>query len=139
MLTTWPTSTSSFITLSSPTAPPQVTAGKATYYFGENGQFLSRNLCTTVAVELADHGIGNGEPTAFTEKEHKENFIVPVLGCNSRCKAFKARALGWKPKYGDKELFESVKQGVSVILEKELSIRIIRALQGCTVSRQLLL
>lgn len=46
--------------------------GREGYYFGENGHYLTYDLCKAVAVELAARGIGHDTPTAFTEEEYKK-------------------------------------------------------------------
>lgn len=91
--------------------------GREGYYFGENGHYLTYDLCKAVAVELAARGIGHDTPTAFTEEEYKKDFIISVVGTNARCKASRAKALGWNPKYGNEDLFASVKGVADVTLK----------------------
>lgn len=43
---------------------------------------------------------------------------MPVLGSNAQCKASRGRALGWKPRYSEEDLFGSVKAEVDAILKK---------------------
>lgn len=52
-------------------ANPAPGHGREGYYFGENGHYLVYDLCKSVAVALAAHGVGTDEPTTFTEEEHK--------------------------------------------------------------------
>ncbi|TFK99918.1 hypothetical protein BDV98DRAFT_594475 [Pterulicium gracile] len=99
-------------------ANPAPGHGREGYYFGENGHYLVYDLCKSVAVALAAHGVGTDEPTTFTEEEHKTEFLVPVLGSNAQCKASRGRALGWKPRYSEEDLFGSVKAEVDAILKK---------------------
>lgn len=101
---------------------------------------MSYDLCKAVAVALAARGVGTEEPTVFTEEEHKtvshvhssmrnlflnsgigigrhlQEFLLAILSSSVECKASRARALGWEPRYGDEEFFGSFDAEVGAAL-----------------------
>ncbi|TFK99916.1 NAD(P)-binding protein [Pterulicium gracile] len=91
--------------------------GREGYYFGENGHYRAGELAKAIAVELAAHGVGKDEPTTFTEEEFNKDPMVGYFGTNSRAKGSRARALGWKPKYTDKDFYASIKPEVNALLK----------------------
>ncbi|KAI9509792.1 hypothetical protein F5148DRAFT_1184421 [Russula earlei] len=103
-------------TLSDPSTPH----GREGYYFAENGEYKLHDLAKTYSRVLYDLGKGRGpDPTPFTTEEAQKYFGGPWLGSNSRCKAVRARRLGWKPTRTTKDLLESVPPEVeAIILQK---------------------
>ncbi|EGN98782.1 hypothetical protein SERLA73DRAFT_181420 [Serpula lacrymans var. lacrymans S7.3] len=101
-----------------------ILAGKAGHgreglYFGENGEHLLYDVSKAVAEALYELGKGRSpEPTMVTEEELKVDPRTIYLGTNSRCRASRARALGWKPKYTTKDLLASIKPEVEAILKE---------------------
>ena len=91
--------------------------GREGYYFGENGHYRAGDLAKAIAVEFAAHGVGTDEPTTFTEEEFNKDPMVGYFGTNGRCKGSRGRALGWKPKYTDKDFFASIKPEVAALLK----------------------
>ncbi|KAH7886781.1 hypothetical protein F5I97DRAFT_1049861 [Phlebopus sp. FC_14] len=81
--------------------------GREGLYFAAGDEHLMRDLYKTVAQALYELGKGKSpEPTPFLQEECDPN--VFTLGTNSRCKANRARTLGWKPKYTTEDMLESV-------------------------------
>ncbi|KIK96073.1 hypothetical protein PAXRUDRAFT_139333, partial [Paxillus rubicundulus Ve08.2h10] len=62
-------------------------------YFGENGEHRMRDIAVSISEALHDLGL-------------------PFLGTNSRCKANRARTLGWKPKSTTEDMLRSIKAEV---------------------------
>ncbi|KAG6379927.1 hypothetical protein JVT61DRAFT_10494 [Boletus reticuloceps] len=64
-----------------------------------------------VLVELGVSSPDEEMPTSFDETDYArpENRSLLQLGTNSRCKAKRARALGWKPKYTTEDMLKSIR------------------------------
>ncbi|EGN98930.1 hypothetical protein SERLA73DRAFT_181658 [Serpula lacrymans var. lacrymans S7.3] len=93
--------------------------GREGLYFGENGEHLMFDVNKAVAEVLHELGKSRSpEPIVLTEEELKVNPMAIYSGSNSRCRASRARALGWKPKYTTKDLFASIKPEVEAILKE---------------------
>ena len=58
--------------------------------------------------------------TTFAAEELPKYFgseqISYIWGSNCRCRASRARALGWKPKHTVEDLFKSIKPEVEVLM-----------------------
>ncbi|EGN98925.1 hypothetical protein SERLA73DRAFT_160536 [Serpula lacrymans var. lacrymans S7.3] len=93
--------------------------GREGLYFGENGEHLLYDVGKAVAEALYDLGKGRSpEPTTVTEEKLKADLFAVYLGSNSRCRASRARALGWEPKYTTKDLLASIKPEVEAMLKE---------------------
>lgn len=90
--------------------------GRAGFYFAENGEHTLYSVSEAVARVLYDLGKAKDpRPTAFTEDEMGKYFPNgTILGANSRCRADRSRAVGWKPKKGTKDLLASVRGEVGI-------------------------
>lgn len=90
--------------------------GVSGYYFGENGEHALYSVGKAIAQAMYDLGkTDTAEPVSFTEEEVR-NFPPPVimaLGSNSRCKADRARSLGWKPTRTTEDMLSSIKDEVA--------------------------
>ncbi|KAF9220841.1 NAD(P)-binding protein [Gyrodon lividus] len=100
--------------------------GREGLYFGENGEHLLKDIAVKVAEALHDFGASDSrEPTPFDEQDYSRpgNIFVPIryLGTNSRCKANRARALGWKPNFSTEDMLRSVKGEVEWQLKHKAS------------------
>ncbi|KAM6504217.1 hypothetical protein JOM56_001160 [Amanita muscaria] len=89
--------------------------GASGYYFGENGEHALYSVGKAIAQAMYDLGkTDTTEPVSFTEQEVR-NFpptLIMALGTNSRCKADRARSLGWKPTRTTEDMLSSIKDEV---------------------------
>ncbi|KAG8216629.1 hypothetical protein J3R82DRAFT_6824 [Butyriboletus roseoflavus] len=88
--------------------------GRNGLYFGENGEYTLKDVSAQVAQVLVDVGVSNPDartPTSFDAADYArpENKHLAYLGTNSRCKANRARALGWTPKYTTEDMLKSIR------------------------------
>ncbi|KAF9240417.1 hypothetical protein BU15DRAFT_45759 [Melanogaster broomeanus] len=86
--------------------------GREGLYFGENGEHVLKDISVKIAEALNDLGVSDSrEPTSFDQQDYSrpENRFIRYLGTNSRCKANRARALGWKPRFTTDDMLKSVK------------------------------
>ncbi|KAK0494576.1 NAD(P)-binding protein [Armillaria luteobubalina] len=91
---------------------PDTAHGLEGYYFLENGEHNMREVATEISKVLVELGIGsNPEPSSYTEEEKTSFFgsLWPFLGTNSRVRADRSRALGWKPVDGKDKMVASLK------------------------------
>jgi nucleoside-diphosphate-sugar epimerase len=88
------------------------------FYFAENGEHTLHEVGKAIAKVLYDVGKGKSEnPTTFTPEEmDKYSLVRTGLGTNSRCKAERARELGWKPQKTTQDMLSSVKDEISSII-----------------------
>ncbi|KAI9461371.1 hypothetical protein HD554DRAFT_2041450 [Boletus coccyginus] len=91
--------------------------GRDGLYFGENGEHMVKAISEQIGEALVELGVSDpeqGTPTSFDETDYArpENRLLLSLGTNSRCKANRARALGWKPKYTTDDMLKSVRSEV---------------------------
>jgi len=99
---------------------PNLAHGREGYYFAENGEYKLYDVAKAYSQALYDLGKGKSpEPTSFTAEEAQKYFGGPWLGSNTRSKAERARALGWKPTKTTKELLESIKPEVEAIVTEK--------------------
>lgn len=84
--------------------------GREGFYFGENGEHTLYDVSKRISEILVDRGLGrHAEPFPFTEEEADKYLEGSYyLGTNSRCRANRARALGWKPKHTTQDLLASL-------------------------------
>ncbi|KAJ6554640.1 hypothetical protein B0H19DRAFT_1210906 [Mycena capillaripes] len=70
-------------------------------YFAENGVHELYQVGEIVARILFEHGKTESPvPTTFTQEEEDKYFpglLASLIGCNVKCRANRARALGWRP------------------------------------------
>ncbi|KAH7915630.1 hypothetical protein BJ138DRAFT_1176400 [Hygrophoropsis aurantiaca] len=84
--------------------------GREGFYFGTNGEHKLYDVGQAVAQALYDSGKGKSpDPTTFSEEEIQKYFGSAYLGSNSRCKAVRSRAIGWKPAYTTEDMLKSIK------------------------------
>ncbi|RDB25814.1 Uncharacterized protein C2A9.02 [Hypsizygus marmoreus] len=89
--------------------------GRQGFYFGENGEYTVYELAKAISEALYHQGKAkSSKPSSFTEEEIKEYFPNGTMfGTNSRCKAERARSLGWHPRKGHHDFLASVKAEIS--------------------------
>lgn len=93
--------------------PKEFEHGRSGFYFGENGEHKLADVFKAAAVAMHGIGIGSAEPTTLTEEELAKYFPGGAsLGTNSRAKADRGRALGWKPVKTTKDLLASIEEEV---------------------------
>lgn len=85
--------------------------GRAGFYFGENGEHSLYEVSAEVGKVMVARGKSDqAEPLTFSEQEMKKYFPNgSSLGTNSRCRADRGRAIGWKPKKTTKDMLASIK------------------------------
>ncbi|KAG8217077.1 hypothetical protein J3R82DRAFT_5099 [Butyriboletus roseoflavus] len=84
--------------------------GREGFYFGENGHHLLKDVGAKIGEVLYDLGVSETpEPNAFTEEDYKQSAMLRFLGTHCRCKASRARALGWEPKYTTEDMLKSIR------------------------------
>jgi len=90
---------------------PHFEHGEAGFYFGENGEHTLYEVSETIGKIMVTLGESKeSTPTSFSEEEiHKYFPKGTTLGGNSRCKADRSRAIGWKPKKMTKDMLASIK------------------------------
>ncbi|KAI9463253.1 hypothetical protein BJY52DRAFT_1254099 [Lactarius psammicola] len=108
------------IILDAALSDPKTPHGREGYYFGANDEYRLYDLAKAYSQVLYDLGKGKSpEPTTFTAEEAQKYFGGPFLGSNSRCKAERGRALGWKPTKTTKDFLESVRLEVEAIVTQK--------------------
>jgi len=94
--------------------------GREGYYICENGEYRLYDLAKAYSQALYDLGKGKSpDPTPFTDEEAQKYFGGSWLGSNSRCRAERARTLGWKPTKTTKDLLESVRPEVEAVITQK--------------------
>jgi hypothetical protein len=99
----------------SPKPSPKPAHGRLGFYFGENGEHTLYDVGQAIAKALFDLGEGKSpNPTTFTTEEINKYFPqgTASLGNNSRCKAERARQLGWRPKKVTHDMLTSIKDEI---------------------------
>lgn len=125
------------------TNPENVGHGREGYFFVENGEFRWYDLSKAIGEALVEAGLAkSSEPTSFSDEElikYAGSMVcLPLLnvcfiwsndvyeflqemgngmGTNARCRANRARALGWKPTKRTEDLFDSIKPGVEALMK----------------------
>ncbi|KAF8656882.1 hypothetical protein AX16_002427 [Volvariella volvacea WC 439] len=104
--------------LSNPTGTPH---GREGYYFGESGEHSLYDIGKAIGQAMVGLGLtAEAEPTTFTKAELDKYFGgSDYLGSNSRCKASRARALGWKPKKTTADMLASIHAEVVVLSSRK--------------------
>ena len=89
--------------------------GAAGFYFCENGEHELYDVGESIGKAMMALGkTANPCPTPFTEEEYKKYPGLLGLGTNSRCRADRSKAIGWKPSMGTKDMLASIKQEMYV-------------------------
>ncbi|KAI0787419.1 NAD(P)-binding protein [Fomes fomentarius] len=104
--------------------PARTGHGWEGFYFGENGEHTWLQVSKAIGDALVHFGIASeSEPTPFTTEElvkyfgsEKQGFSY---GANARCRANRAHAIGWKPKFTTDDMLKSIRPAVEAILEKQ--------------------
>ncbi|KAI0303684.1 hypothetical protein B0F90DRAFT_1708142 [Multifurca ochricompacta] len=108
------------IILDAALSDPGTPHGREGFYFGENGEYRLYDVARAYSQALYDLGKGRSpDPTSFTSEEAEKYFGGPWLGSNSRCKAERARTLGWKPTKVSKDFLESIRPEVEAIVAQK--------------------
>lgn len=94
-------------------SPDKIGHGWEGFYFGENGEHTWYDISQAVGEALVALGITDeAAPTPFTTDEFISYWGSvrwgSVFGSNSRCRAERARSIGWTPKYTKKDFIESI-------------------------------
>jgi len=100
---------------------PQGTGhGREGFYFGENGEHSLYDIGKAISEALVAIGRGkSAEPTTFTQDEIDKYFGSAYLGSNSRCRANRSRAIGWKPVHTMADMLESIKPEVDALIKRK--------------------
>ena len=105
-------------------SPDSTGHGWEGFYFGESGEHSWYQISKAIGEEFVDLGISTDpEPTSFTIEDFEKYFGGEhwgwYSGTNSRCRANRARALGWKPKYTSEDMLKSIRPEVEACLKKQ--------------------
>ncbi|KAI0787443.1 NAD-P-binding protein [Fomes fomentarius] len=103
--------------------PEKTGHGWEGFYFGENGEHTWYQLSKAIGEALVALGITqDSEPTTFSVEELVKYFGAEEWGwhggTNSRCRANRARAIGWKPKYATEDFLKSIRPEVEALWNK---------------------
>ncbi|KAF8623670.1 hypothetical protein AX17_007368 [Amanita inopinata Kibby_2008] len=93
---------------------PKPDHGRTGFYFCENGEHTWLSVAGAIAKAMYDKGnSGSPQPTSFTEDEMQRYFPEgTMLGTNSRCKAERARMLGWRPMRNTGDMLDCIRNEV---------------------------
>ncbi|KAI0364431.1 NAD-P-binding protein [Pilatotrama ljubarskyi] len=94
--------------------------GKEGYYFAENGEHRLYDIAKAIGAALKDLDLAEtDEPSSFTKEELVNYFDgSESLGSNSRCRAERSRAIGWKPRSTTKDMLASIKPEIQYMLSR---------------------
>ncbi|TFK40452.1 hypothetical protein BDQ12DRAFT_711156 [Crucibulum laeve] len=101
--------------------PASAGHGRDGWYFVESCEYTAIDVAKRISEDLVELGVGtNPAPSAFSPEENTKYFgnFWPVLATNSRAKADRARALGWKPVKGTNDLLDTLKAEIEFNLKK---------------------
>nr|VWO98122.1 Protein RecA (Recombinase A) [Ganoderma boninense] len=103
--------------------PDKTGHGWEGFYFGENGEHHWLDISTAIGQAMVDLGLSEKpEPTTFTVDELKKYWRSEragwYSGTNSRARADRGRALGWKPKNTTQDMLASIKPEVELFAKK---------------------
>jgi nucleoside-diphosphate-sugar epimerase len=92
--------------------------GWSGFYFGESGEHTMFDVAVEIGRVLVALGKArDATPTTFTSEEVDKYFAGSTyLGTNGRCRAERARQLGWKPVRTTKDLIASLQPEIERIL-----------------------
>ncbi|KAF8962780.1 NAD-P-binding protein [Flammula alnicola] len=94
-----------------PTPHTHFEHGASGFYFCENGEHTLRAVGEAIGKVMVALGKAkDATPIPFTDEELQKYFPDGTsLGSNSRCRADRAKSIGWKPKKTTKDLLASIK------------------------------
>lgn len=89
---------------------PPIGHGRTGLYFSEHGEYVMEDLAATITRALHARGKSTTPtPTPFTAEEIQRYFPQGTMfGANSRCKAERSRAIGWRPTKEPREFLVGV-------------------------------
>lgn len=94
--------------------------GREGYYFLENGEYIFRDVAAEIGRVLKCLGKAEtDEVTPFSDEEVQKYFGSPYLGSNSRCRAERARALGWTPKKTTEDYIASIRPEIEALIVRD--------------------
>ncbi|KAF8071994.1 hypothetical protein FPV67DRAFT_911651 [Lyophyllum atratum] len=110
------------------TNPSGTGHGREGFYFGENGEHSLYEVGKAIAELLVEIGRGvSAEPTPFTKEEIDKYFAGSYyLGSNARCRANRARSIGWIPKKPKSSMFASIAPEISAAMTGERKAAVLR-------------
>ncbi|KAF9474242.1 NAD(P)-binding protein [Pholiota conissans] len=99
---------------------PATGHGREGYYFGESGEHTLYEVGKAIGEAMVALGKSdNAEPTTFTKEEIDKYFEGSnYLGSNSRARANRSRAIGWKPVKTKADFLASIKPEVAALALK---------------------
>ena len=103
--------------------PDKVGHGWEGFYFEENGEHNWYQVGKAVGEALVNLGVSaDSEPTPFTSQELAKCWGDErwgwYSGSNSRCRADRGRAIGWRPKYTAEDLLKGIRPEVEDFVRK---------------------
>ncbi|KAI0924180.1 hypothetical protein AcW2_005133 [Taiwanofungus camphoratus] len=103
--------------------PERVGHGRAGFYFGENGEHTGYDISRAIAQALVELGVSkSAEPTPYTTEELVKYWGSEPAGnyngTNSRCRADRARSIGWKPVNTTADMLAGIKPEVELMYKK---------------------
>lgn len=104
--------------------PSKLGHGRDGYYFVAADECKAYDIIKAIGDALVDLGRSDdAEPTELTPEERVQlfgsEFLVSILFANCRCRADRGKqTLGWKPKFGTKDLLDSVHYEVELVAKK---------------------
>ncbi|GBE88351.1 hypothetical protein SCP_1301660 [Sparassis crispa] len=100
--------------------------GREGFYFAENGEHQLYDIGKAIGAALVDLGMAKSdEPTTFSKAELDKYFGGSAdLGTNSRCRAERSRAIGWKPVKGTRDMLASVRPEIDNMIARPESVKI---------------
>ncbi|KAJ7912357.1 hypothetical protein B0H13DRAFT_2007772 [Mycena leptocephala] len=95
--------------------------GRNGFYFGANGEHSLYDVGKEVGTALVALGKSeSAEPTEFTQAELDKYFGgSTLLGSNSRCRATRSLAIGWKPVKTTSDMLASIQPEMECIIKKK--------------------
>lgn len=92
------------------------------WYFAENGEHRLSNLVQKIMEVMLKKKLIKTATIRSLTKEEVDKYIgadyAYAIGCNSRCKAERSRALGWSPKRGD--VFSHIEEEIDALITDKL-------------------
>ncbi|CAL1702850.1 unnamed protein product [Somion occarium] len=101
--------------------PEKVGHGSEGYFFAENGEHTWYDLSKAIGEALVQAGLSkDSEPTSLTDDElikYTGSVRGEQMGTNARCRANKARALGWNPTKTSQDMFDGLNLQVDALVK----------------------
>jgi len=101
----------------------KASTGREGWYFCESGENYLKDVVAEIGKSLYDYKlIQQAEPVQFKPEEvdkYLGSYGWQGIASNSRCKADRARALGWKPSGTRGTIFDNIKAEVQAVLNQE--------------------